>query len=117
MKILIVNGSTFHFYRTCFSSVRHRHPVFRPPGHPSVPPSFRSQFTSTLAFKSHFNDLFSETTAPMNFKFHTQHDQTSHIRVFLPTNLGNTWAILINDVTALSPIVMVPSGHLILINL
>ena len=36
------------FCRTCFSKVRYRRPVFRP----CVGPSFRPQFTSTIAFKS-----------------------------------------------------------------
>ena len=52
---------------TCFSSVRHRHLVFRMSGRPSVFP-----FTIYVdpGFEVHLNDFFSETTAPMNLKFH-----------------------------------------------
>ena len=46
---IIKSETVKHFYcRTCFSKVRCRRPVFRQ----TVRPSFRPQFTSTLAFKS-----------------------------------------------------------------
>ena len=45
----------------------------------SVRPSFHSQFTSNLAFKSIY-DFFSETTASVNLKFHMQHDQTPRLQ-------------------------------------